>query len=86
MLNEFPEALGFIFVDYIDSAAYGLLNAGSVLAKIESFVFGVELGNFICPVEDDRNLSIREIHVAVSFWMVNPQAVIIVDIVALVLI
>ena len=72
MLNEFPKTFGFVFVDDVDPSANWLLDAGPVFCQLVAFVLFLEGSHFIGPVEDDGDLGVWEVHVAVSLGMIDP--------------
>lgn len=86
MLDKFPEAFRFILVDYIDPSAYWFFNAWSVLRKFISFIFSVKLSHVVLSIKDDRDISVRKIHVTISFRMIDPQTIVIIDVISFMLI
>ena len=79
MLDEFPETFWLVFVYHIDSSTNRFLDAGSILCQLKTFVFLFEGCHLIRSIKDDGDLSVREVHIAVSFGMINPKAIVIVD-------
>ena len=79
MLDKFPKTFRFVLVDDIDSSSERFFNAGSIFSKLISFVFFLEFGHFKGSIENNGDLCVREIHVTICFWMVDSQAIIVVD-------
>ena len=79
VLNKLPKTFWFILVNHIDSSSNRLFNIWTILCKFISFVLFLKFGNFKRSVKDNRNLGIWEIHVAISFGMVDSQTIIIVN-------
>ena len=90
MLDEFPETLGLVFIDNINPFTDWFLDAGSALRKLIALVLLLKASNLIVLIQNDSNVpdivSVGEVHVAVSFGVINPQAVVIVNFVAFLLV
>lgn len=90
MLYEFPQTLRFVLIDNVDPAAYRFLDVGPILRDLIAFVFFLEGSHFIFSIQDDSNfvdvVVVGEVHVAIRLHMVYPQAVIVVNFVAILLV
>lgn len=86
MLDKLPQALGLVLVDDVDSSTHRLFDAGSVLGEFESLVFTIELSDIVGTVENDWDFCVWEVHETIGFGVVYSQAVVVVDVVALVLV
>ena len=79
VLYKLPKTFWFILVNHIDSSSHWFFYIWTVLCKFISFIFFLKSCNLIRSVENNRNLGVREIHVAIGFGMVDSQAIIIVN-------
>lgn len=84
MLDELPKTFRLILVYHVYPPPYWLLNTRSVLRKLIAFVFSVKLSYVILSVKNNRNFGVWEVHVAICFWVVDSQAIVVVDIIVLV--
>lgn len=86
VLDKLPKTFWLVLVDDINTTTNRLLNTWPVLVVVITLVLPIELSDLVRPVEDNRHLSVREIHVAIRLGMVNPQTIVEVNIVALMLV
>lgn len=78
MLNELPQTFRFVLVNYVDSSAHWFLDRWSFLGQIITPVFFLKSRHLVRPVEDDGDVSVGKVHVAVCFAVVDPETVVIV--------
>ncbi len=90
VLYELPETLRLVFVDNINPLTDWFLDAGSALGELVALVLPLKSSDLIVLIQNDGNvldiIRIGEIHVAIGFRVVDPQTVVVVDFVALLLV
>ena len=82
MQDKFPQALALVLVYYVDPSVDGLLYGRTALGVLVAGLTGLEGGCFIGPVEDDGDVSVGEVHVAIGLGVMDAEAVIVVNLVA----
>lgn len=82
MQDKLPKTLALVLVYYVDSSVYWLFDRWPILRVLVSGITLIELSDLVWPIKDDRDIGVREIHVAVRFGVVQPQTIIIVDLVS----
>lgn len=82
MEDKLPETLALVLVDHVDPSVYWLLDGRPVLRVLVSGIALVELGHLVGAIEDDGDVGVRKVHVAVRFGVMQSQTIIVVDLVA----
>lgn len=80
--DELPQALALVLVDDVDAPVDRLLDGGTALSVLVAGLSRLEGGGFVRTVEDDGDVGVGEVHVAVGLSVVNAETVIVVDFVA----
>lgn len=82
MKDKLPKTLALVLVYYVDSSVYWLFDRWPILRVFVSWIALIELSDLVWPIEDDRDIGVWEVHVAVRLGVMQPQTIIIVDFVS----
>lgn len=82
MQDKLPKTLALVLVYYVDSSVYWLFDRWPILRVFVSWIALIELSDLVWPIKDDGDVSVWEIHVAVRLGVMQPQTIIIVDLVS----
>jgi len=72
MLDELPKALRLVLVDNVNSYSDWFFYIRTTLSILIARVFLIELSDFVRLVKNNGFVCIWEIHIAVSFHMMDP--------------